>query len=608
MKWLGGESTGSGEILIIEDDQELAEEIRAILTKPCSALLLSKEDRLPDVLQTLYEHSEKTQAVFIAARLVYKDCPEPADSGGIELYKHLRLTPALGRLSLLPILVYGVEPVEWHLRRAPPDNVILLAPRCEYLQMPASLSAFREAVHQPCFCSEHQLRQDLRPFVIGTEPEKRFHRHVYLNKSGLIKFLTEFAVPTIENDNPVLKRARDEIQSDLWFKKQVFCSVGYENSHDVLKEPSEGEEFWNTCEGQQDQPHRFLYIDDEHRQGWSFGLYAGLFGDQLDAQFFEHNQSRLETADHRLLCISSYPDATKFFEDQARELEDALARWVKAEFEENKAETTEAECQLNHVFRYSLAFQDLRLEQSGDETRPTDELTGIQLLTLIQSLFPELPVIVMTASEMAVNSEKVRQLGADAYWIKGVCTGTKLREAVRRALMRADLLPISRRIRQVESKHELHLYTWVSDDKEVSTKKERRNKQGRESGKEPPQGAFLPRALGKQAPDRTLIVHLLKDAFAMLRSASGRLDYFSYNRVVIHCGIIQELRYRGSFDANWRCLPTAIGNPCLNLERTLRRRRNHLLHPEAGHQSAIREEALKWFKFTVDRLLRSTWQ
>ena len=138
------------------------------------------------------------------------------------------------------------------------------------------------------------------------------------------------------------------------------------------------------------------------------------------------------------------------------------------------------------------------LQRPTDEQQPVEELTGIRLLSEIKNLFPDQPVIVMTASEKAISSEMARELGADGYWIKGVSTGRDLYRAICNCLEKARLKEICLDIRKVESKDQIHCFEWTT-------------------------GRLAPRFLDKQNTERVLMERWLWESFFLLWQG-GNID------------------------------------------------------------------------------------
>ncbi|MBT4352867.1 response regulator [archaeon] len=76
----------------------------------------------------------------------------------------------------------------------------------------------------------------------------------------------------------------------------------------------------------------------------------------------------------------------------------------------------------NHA--YNLILLDIRLTENDKslesylDLNNLDDLTGIKLLKEIKEKFPNLPVIMITASNKSWMYQEIKQRGADGYWVK----------------------------------------------------------------------------------------------------------------------------------------------------------------------------------------------
>ena len=88
---------------------------------------VSEGESLHQILLALKDEGESADILYINAHLVYQECPDPYHCGGLELLKHIRLTPSLGRVSLLPVILAVLDSPERYIRLRT-DNVIILSP------------------------------------------------------------------------------------------------------------------------------------------------------------------------------------------------------------------------------------------------------------------------------------------------------------------------------------------------------------------------------------------------------------------------------------------------------------------------------------------------
>ena len=286
---------------------------------------VSEGESLHQILLALKGKSDSADVLYINAHLVYQECPDPSHCGGLELFKHIRLTPSLGRVSLLPVILAVLDSPERYIRLRT-DNVIILSPGCAICRLPFSLQQLREmldSLHP--FDSYEEMQTSLRDFVILTTEERVASQHAYRNRIGLPKFLKEFCGDLMPADHPIRRGYEYMVLTSLWLKKMEFLQKGQSPT-----QPSTGEitphdeELIDRCRGK-----RFIYIDDEHQLGWSWGLYTGLFGSSLDPSIFARQDEMIET--DGLLCISSFRKAIEYFEKYQSQIESGLTAWANAE-------------------------------------------------------------------------------------------------------------------------------------------------------------------------------------------------------------------------------------------------------------------------------------
>ncbi len=408
------------------------------------------------------------------------------------------------------------------------------------------------------------MRKAVLPFVLFTDQDRDRREHEYRNRAGVGRFLKEFA--GLKEDDRYYQYYEGKFQNRIWFKKMQF-----------LNPPGPARDA--AAQNHEDTSgYRYILIDDEHSLGWSFGLYTGLFGrsDQVGPKFFETNRCRLETPDKNLLCIATPEEASKFFTDNAKELEKILNEWVGVE-EGDEGDVNQqrelARRRMEELLPYHVVFLDLRLEPE-DEERPIAQTKGLEILKLIKENFPELPVIMLTASRQAISEMEARKYGVDAYWIKNVSSGKELRQAIRKCLKKAELREIWRAIRMVEKKESLNYYY-----------------------REEPQNSLKTEVLDEL--NRQLVQRLLRESFQLLwEGEEARRPMHSedhpYDLVIIDMGLIQELRLE--VERNYS------GVPFEEQEKKLRSRRNAMVHPGHGRPANF-DEAVGFVKFTLNRLL-----
>jgi CheY-like chemotaxis protein len=265
--------------------------------------------------------------------------------------------------------------------------------------------------------------------------------------------------------------------------------------------------------------------------------------------------------------------------DQERNAADSSCRAAKSTFDRSEHD-------LNRVPKFNLAFLDLRIDPRRDSALPVSQCSGIQLLRFMNKECPELPVIVVTASEKAESFQNAFASGASGFWTKGVSSGAEMREMIKRSAVRAAFLPL-----------------WL--------KLKKTGVRGYLSAKEyhPPQGGsrkgtFSLRKI-ESNDERMKIDLLLRDSFRILfqqgDSPSDLADNGSnyFDQIIINIGKIQELRLNNIIDGNGNTRPGWQDAP--PEEQELRSLRNQVVH--RGRRLVSLTEVEKLLQFTLDQLL-----
>jgi len=356
---------GHRRVLVVENldndafAQALQRALQGALRCEVSIYFVSEVTPLDQILLELEDRGELVDVVYINAHLVYQECPDPSYCGGLELFKHIRLTPSLGRVSLLPVILAVLDSPERYIRlRA--DNVIIFSPGCAICHLPFSLHQLREALNDlHSFDSPEEMQTSLRDFVILTAEDKIASQHAYRNRVGLPKFLIEFCDDLIPDNHTIIGNYERMVLTSLWLKKMTFLQEGQPTRSSVVEITPQ--ELVRRCQGK-----RFIYIDDEHQLGWSWGLYTGLFGNAPESSIFGRQDEMIDT--DGLLCISSFQKAKEFFEKRRRQIEEGLTAWADAE-EKYRLKVQE----------YNEAYS--RLQQARDRIneskRRKEEIKGI---------------------------------------------------------------------------------------------------------------------------------------------------------------------------------------------------------------------------------------
>lgn len=243
----------------------------------------------------------------------------------VELAKHIRLTDSLGKLRLLPIMILSPHSIEHHLREKR-DNVFLLSPEIYLIPVsgfiPKLSNVIEKAVH---FESSEKMRTDLKPYIVWSEEDDIVSSHDNFNRYGPFKLLKGHFSQLPEQ----LSREYEGMASRLWFKKYQFLET--QNLRPEVP-PADEELFRKTIANK-----KILYIDDEHRLGWSFALFSILSVDTGITNYvlFQNSSHFIETPDKRLSCIDNYDEAVKALDHYRETLSRSLSDYSEAEHSRN---------------------------------------------------------------------------------------------------------------------------------------------------------------------------------------------------------------------------------------------------------------------------------
>lgn len=160
---------------------------------------------------------------------------------GFELFKHIRLTPELGKeIHLAPILLGYTYPLENILRN--PESTILCSPATHLFH----LKNIHQLKDNLFFQSKETVTKEiLKPYILFTDNDTAKSEHDRRNEYGPLKLERELN-----------EKINSDIGLELWQKKILFLQPGTRTNEKTLV-ISENE-FKNAIKGK-----RILYLDDE---------------------------------------------------------------------------------------------------------------------------------------------------------------------------------------------------------------------------------------------------------------------------------------------------------------------------------------------------------
>ena len=329
------------------------------------------------------------------------------DMQGVELLKHIRLTPWLGNARSWHAIVYSFEPLEQVLARKP-GNLILKSPGVTFLRLPDALdleSALKRAYPAKDWntggldgvlddlATNHCATPDARSFrpYVASDYQPPDSAHQISNWWGVYELRGVFSgheYPEFDKPEAIPTQIlpmvlRLDTKKARWLEGARASPPNRQASLPGLF--PELERLIDTARNK-----KVAYLDDEADKGWLDLLVNLLNRDALDPK-----------------CLIVRPDPSKLqLPDKARQPDDyessvkCLSRWV-ANWE-----------------KPDLLVLDLRLLGSREASQDPMQASGMDLAREVRRRNPYLPILLFTASNKAETLLISRSLDVDDYWMK----------------------------------------------------------------------------------------------------------------------------------------------------------------------------------------------
>lgn len=340
-----------------------------------------------------------------------------------------------------------------------------------------------------------------------------------------------------------------------------------------------------------------------------FGTFSYSIAEQLVDSNPDEERALRMVLESKTLLASVGELAQKWEETRAAVKQDALMqagiqetlKEAEREYQRRSAEfqrsqqTFDEVCQraeqvskrFSTFFPYSIVFLDLRLKHEDESCGP-EGLSGWEMLSILNEHFPHIPVVMMTASEKALNSETARQRGAEGYWVKGLSTGAELREIILALLKAAKLARFWVCLQLIRHKA---CVVYLERVAQLGTKADELK--------------FERKLLPQTDLKRREMEGLLEDSFWQLwdlaQQAPSRIPLTTSRNVLgavyRNLGIVQDIRIRGMHQ-RW--------DREAGVEYKFRKKRNKLTHPEHLNKPIHTdwEETVEFMGHTLDELLK----
>lgn len=320
MRWHPTVAVGPPTVLVATGSILVRAMISAI-PGPISTLQVEPGDSILDVLELIARVAVDAQVLCVSDDLAFREARPGL--GASAFCQHVRLTPALGRLRLLPIVV-TVQGTPDQSLRANVERLFYFAPGCfatPISHVVARLLSGR--LLSPVFADEEDLRRAIRPFLVETEGARIGAAHDYRNLTGAGRLLHDFGGDVFDARDEVLAAYGRLAEADILLKARRFLSEGTRGGS-----PEGGPSPLSELR-REARSHRVVLVDDECRKGWSLALFAGLFGSQpVDVR---ESAPGVELYDDRFWCIDSPGAAERFFSVWSDHLQEGSSAWADRE-------------------------------------------------------------------------------------------------------------------------------------------------------------------------------------------------------------------------------------------------------------------------------------
>lgn len=400
---------------------------------------------LAETLEKIKKYNRVTK-IYFPLELKFKD-KKRQHFEGLELLKHIRLTPELGSLQYAPILLGYTYPLETILRN--PESTILCSPATHLFH----LKSIQQVNSSKFFQSNEELTKDkLKPYILYTDTDEAKSEHDRRNELGALKLERELN-----------GTSKSDIGLDLWQKKLIFLQAETIANQQTVSDA----DFKAIIKGK-----RILYLDDEADK-WEKLLKQLFGGATLDIK-------------------SDYEDIVKYFEELQAEQDKLRSDYTEIDrqllqkfFTSGKSpefilqyskDVLGVKSKLAAILNYDLILLDMRLEKAADSNKPINLISGVQVLNKIYDLNPFIPVVMFTASNKVESYKSVIDNGAYDFWIKNVSSANDLKNKSVNLLRNelqgkrlGNLKDVYAKLLMIESRVSIYNYSTNGDETLIET-------------------------------------------------------------------------------------------------------------------------------------------
>jgi hypothetical protein len=159
-----------------------------------------------DILTELL--GKKADILIIPAEQTISSCVN-TNFSGIEIIKHIRLTPELKNINKLPIILLHWHSLDYYICKDQ-ENIFLYSPAIYKHRLPHGKIDFADI-------SSLNENENLSPYIFGSENDEAQSDHTFRNKIAIKQFQSQIEFPS-----------KKTLDKPLWYKK-----IFYKNYHNI---------------------------------------------------------------------------------------------------------------------------------------------------------------------------------------------------------------------------------------------------------------------------------------------------------------------------------------------------------------------------------------
>jgi len=249
---------------------------------------------------------------------------------GLKILEHIRFTESLPEyIRFAPAILYGFE-APWELLLRIQHPLLAQGAGMAFARLPEDLESLSTAAGlirwetEAGKLSATSMHRILHPSM--TLGGGELYAHSYRNIAGGSKFCREFAGDILGAEHEIFARFRQKAREDLHLKRLLAIQPNLYPSEPPA--PEKRAAFVKDCKN-----INFLVLDDEHAEGWSIGLYAGITGTLPTPYDYSRicaaGEEITVTSDGRMGVKAREGDRT-YAEELATTFQKALVEWRTA--------------------------------------------------------------------------------------------------------------------------------------------------------------------------------------------------------------------------------------------------------------------------------------